>query len=71
MVTSIARGVILMFILFCCRWSTKDKCYQHLLIYTNKLVLAGGFGPPKARGAGDLQSPGIDHYPKLAYQKLL
>jgi hypothetical protein len=34
-------------------------------------VLAGGFGPPKAQGAGDLQSPGIDHYPKLAYQKIL
>lgn len=33
-------------------------------------MLAGGFGPPKAQGAGDLQSPGIDHYPKLAYQKL-
>jgi len=32
------------------------------------LVLAGGFGPPKAQGAGDLQSPGIDHYPKLAYK---
>lgn len=30
------------------------------------LVLAGGFGPPKAQRAGDLQSPGIDHYPKLA-----
>ena len=27
---------------------------------------AGGFGPPKAHRAGELQSPGIDHYPKLA-----
>ena len=27
---------------------------------------AGGFGPPKAHGAGDLQSPGIDHYPKCS-----
>ena len=34
-----------MFILFCCRWSTKDKCYQHLLIYTNKLVDRIGFEP--------------------------
>lgn len=32
----------------------------------NFFVLAGGFGPPKAQWAGDLQSPGIDHYPKLA-----
>lgn len=41
----------------------------HITILQNfVLVLAGGFGPPKAQGAGDLQSPGIDHYPKLAYK---
>ena len=41
----------------------------HITILQNSvLVLAGGFEPPKAQRAGDLQSPGIDHYPKLAYK---
>lgn len=41
-----------MFILFCCRWSTKDKCYQHLLIYTNKLVGKVGAAPTQPLGNG-------------------